>query len=67
MSPYLFILVMEILSRLLSRAKEGGFIEGLDSQSKEWMMWEWWSPICSLLIILSYFCDVGKENLEHLS
>ena len=27
LSPYLFILVMEILSCLTSRAKDGGFIE----------------------------------------
>ena len=26
--PYLFILVMEILSCLISRTKDGGFIEG---------------------------------------
>ncbi|RVW98185.1 hypothetical protein CK203_031912 [Vitis vinifera] len=33
--PYLFILVMETLSRLLSRAKEGGFIKGFLVKGRE--------------------------------
>ena len=30
LSPYLFILVMEVLSQLLPRAKSGGFILGFE-------------------------------------
>ena len=30
LSPFLFIIVMEALSRLLARARDGGFISGFD-------------------------------------
>ena len=33
LSPYLFLLVMEILNQLLFRAKNGGFIEGFKVRS----------------------------------
>ena len=65
MSPYLFILVMEILSSLLSRAKDGGFIEGFRVKERHDVGVE-----VSYLFFADdtlIFCDVSKENLECLS
>ena len=65
LSPYLFILVMEILSCLISRAKDGGFIEGF-----------WVKERNDVGVKVSHlffaddtliFYDASKENLEYLN
>ena len=65
LSPYLFILVMEILSCLISRAKDGGFIEGF-----------WVKERNDVGVKVSHlffaddtliFSDASKENLEYLN
>ena len=65
MSPYLFILVMETLSHLLSRAKEGDFIEGSPIKRRDDVGVE-----VSHLFFADdtlIFYDASKENLEHLN
>ena len=65
LSPYLFILVMEILSCLISRAKDGDFIEGFWVKERNDVGVE-----VSHLFFADdtlIFCDASKENLEYLS
>ena len=61
-SPYLFILAMETLSRILLEAKEGGFIDGLLVKG-----WGWRSPTSFFANDTLILCDASKENLEYLS
>ena len=63
--PYLLILVMEIFSCLISRAKDGGFIEGFRVKEKN---------LVGVVVFHLFFadntlifCDASKENLEYLS
>lgn len=60
-----FLLVMEILSGLISRAKDGSFIKGFRVKERNDAGVE--VSICSLLMILSLFFYTSKENLEYLS
>ena len=61
MSPLLFLLVMEVLSRLLKRTEVGGFLRGfqVDSHSQGGM------HISHLLFVddAILFCDAMKEQL----
>ena len=61
MSPLLFLLVMEVLSRLSKRTEEGGFLRGFqaDSHSQGGM------HISHLLFVddAILFCDATKEQL----
>ena len=64
-SPYSFILVMQILSYLLSRAKDGDFIEAFQVKERHEVGVE-----VSYLFFANdtpIFCDANKENLEYLS
>ena len=65
MSPYLFILVMEILSCLISRAKDGGFTEGFRVKERN----DARVKVSHLFFAddTLIFCDASKENLEYLS
>ena len=65
LSPNLFILVMEILSCLLSRAKDGGFIKGFWVKERNVVGVE----VSHLFFVddILIFCDASKENLEYLS
>ena len=60
LSPYLFVLVMEILSCLISRAKGGGLLRvfGL----KRGMMLVWRCCICSLQMICSFFVMQARKT-----
>ena len=65
LSPYLFILVMKILSCLISRAKEGVFFEGFQVKERHDVGLE-----VSHLFFANdnlIFCDASKENLVYLS
>ena len=65
LSPYLFLLVMEILNQLLFRAKNGGFIEGFKVRSS--------SGVGRDLLYLLFaddtllFCKANSEQLRYLS
>ena len=65
LSPYLFLLVMEILNQLLFRAKNGGFIEGFKVGSS--------SGVGRDLLHLLFaddtllFCKANSEQLRYLS
>ena len=65
LSPYLFILALETLSRLLSRAKEGDFINGFLVRGKNVVGVE----ISHLLFVDNtlILCDASQENLEYLN
>ena len=65
LSPNLFILVMENLSCLLSRAKDGGFIEGFQVKERH----EVGVEVSHLFFAddTLIFCDTSKENLKYLS
>ena len=63
--PYLFILVMETLSRLLSTTNEGGFINSFLVRGRH---------VEGVEVSHLFFtddtlilCDANKENLEYLS
>ena len=65
LSPYLFLLVMEILSQQLFKARSKGFIEGFKVGSSGGVR-----RICSifyLLIITFLFCKANSEQLRYLS
>ena len=65
MSPYLFILVMNILSCLISRVKEGGFSKGFQLKKRHDVGVE----VSHLLFAndILIFCDASKEHLVYLS
>ncbi|KAJ9708505.1 hypothetical protein PVL29_000510 [Vitis rotundifolia] len=65
LSPYLFILGMEVLSILIRRAVEGGFISGCNV----WRGRERAVHISHLLFAddTIVFCEAKKEQLMHLS
>ena len=65
LSPYLFILAKETLSRLLSRAKDGGFINGFLVRGRNGVGVE----VSHFLFVDDTLiqCDASKENLEYLS
>ena len=65
MFPCLFILVIETLSYLFSRAKESGFINGFLVRGKSGVGVE----VSHLLFANNslILCDASKENLEFLS
>ena len=65
LSPYLFILAMEALSHLLSRANEGCFINGFVVRRRHDVGVE----VSHLFFIDNtlILCDASKENLEYLS
>ena len=65
LSPYLFILVMEILSCLISKAKDGDFIEGFWVKERNDAGVEVLHLFFADDILI--FCDASKENLEYLS
>ena len=65
LSPFLFILAMEVFSSILKRAMEGGFIKGFLASGRggEGM-------VVSLLLFVDdtlIFCDLDKEHFEVLS
>ena len=65
LSPYLFILVMKIISCLISRAKEGGFSIGFRVKEKHDVGVE-----VSHLFFANdtlIFYDASKENMVYLS
>ena len=64
LSPYLFILVMEILSCLISRAKDGGFTEGFRVKERN----DARVKVSHLFFAddTLIFCDASKENLRVL-
>ena len=63
--PYLFILGMEILSCLISRAKEDSFIEGFWVKERN----DAGVEVSHLFFAddTLIFCNASKENLEYLS
>ena len=65
LSPYLFILMMEILSYLISRAKDGGFIEGFWVKERN----DAGVEVSNLFFAddTLIFYNASKENLEYLS
>ena len=65
LSPYLFLLVMEILSQLLFRAKSGGFIEGFKVGSSSGIG----RDLRHLLFAddTPLFCKANSEQLRYLS
>ena len=65
LSPYLFILVMKILSCLISRAKDGGFIEGFRVKERN----DVGVKVSHLFLADDplIFSDASKENLEYLN
>ncbi|RVW23977.1 hypothetical protein CK203_092087 [Vitis vinifera] len=63
--PYLFILAMKTLSRILSKAKEGGDTDGFLVRSRNGFGVE----VSHLLFVDNTLVlyDVNKEKLEHWS
>ncbi|XP_050280616.1 uncharacterized protein LOC126721610 [Quercus robur] len=64
LSPLLFLLVMEVLSRLLKRTKDGGFISGFQANPNT----RGGLHISHLLFVddTILFCDASKEQLLHI-
>ena len=62
LSPLLFILVMEALSRLLSRARDGGFILGYDIGETKFLLISHLLFANDTLIL----CDFDSDQLWHL-
>ena len=65
LSPYLFIMGMEVLSALISRAVEGGFIYGC-------RIWKGRGQVVNISHLLFaddtiVFCEAKKESLLYLS
>ena len=63
-SPYLFVLGMEVLSALIRRVVEGGFISGCRLRRREGMEMN----VSHLLFAddTIIFCEARKEHLTHL-
>ena len=65
LSPYLFVMGMEVLSVLIRRAVEGGFISGCNIRRGS-------GPAANISHLLFaddtiVFCEAKKEHLTHLS
>ena len=64
MSPLLFLLVMEVLSRLLKRTEEGGFIKGFQANSHSQ------GGLCISHLLFAddtiLFCDATREQLLYI-
>ncbi|RVX06506.1 hypothetical protein CK203_023739 [Vitis vinifera] len=73
LSPYLFILAMETLSHILSKVKEGGYIDGFLVRGRNGLgveVFMWFEALSSLKINLekSELIPVGDiPNLEELA
>ncbi|RVX09334.1 putative mitochondrial protein [Vitis vinifera] len=65
LSPYLFVLGMEVFSTLVRRASEGGFISGCRLRGEEGK--SWLSFICFSLTTLSSFAKLEESNLPILA
>ena len=65
LSPYLFILAVETLSRILLMAKEGGFTDGFLVKGRNGLGVE----VSHLLFAddTLILCDASKKNLEYLN
>ena len=64
LSPLLFVIVMEALSRMLDRAIDGGFISGFQVGSEEANL-----PMVSHLLFVNntlIFCEVDPDQILHL-
>ena len=64
LSPLVFLLVMEVLSRLLKRTEDGGFISGFQANPNT----HGGLHISHLLFAddTIHFCDASKEQLLHI-
>ena len=65
LSPYLFVMGMEVLSNLIRRAVEGGFLSGCRIRGRRRQ-----SVHISYLLFADdtiVFCEARKEHLTHLS
>ena len=64
LSPYLFVMGMEVLSNLIRRAVEGGFLSGCRIQGGR-------QPVHISHLLFAddtiVFCEARKEHLTHLS
>ena len=65
LSPYLFVMGMEVLSVLIRRAVEGGFISGCN-------IWRGSGPVANISHLLFaddtiVFCEAKKEDMTYLS
>ena len=65
LSPYLFVMGMEVLSVLIRRAVEGGFISGCN-------IWRGSGSVANISHLLFaddtiVFCEAKKEHLTYLS
>ena len=63
LSPYLFVLVMESFSRLLSRAMEDGFINGFQIRGRHYVGVKV-SHLFFLQMILSFFVMLVRKILS---
>ena len=66
LSPYLFILAMETLSHILSKVKEGGYIDGFLVRGRNGLGVEV-SHLFFADDTLILCCDANEEKVEHLS